>query len=113
VSTKNGAPAAKKAAARARKTEAAEDPEPISFEHNGVRYVIAPDALDDLELMENLEDEKYFAAVRGFVGAEQWATFKATNRNEDGRVPASAAEPFLDKLLEVIGKGNSSASSTS
>lgn len=113
MSTASGTAAAKKAAARARKAEAQDDPDPVSFEHDGQTYVIAPDALNDLELFEAIEDGKHLVAIRSYLGAEQWKTFKDSIRNENGRVPAEAAEPFMNKLLEAVGQGNSSASSTS
>lgn len=107
MSTASGTAAAKKAATRARKAEAEPNTEPISFEHDGETYTIAADAVNDLELLEDFEDGKNLSGIRRLLGAEQWARFKDSARDGAGRVPAEAAEPFLDKLQEVLGQGNS------
>lgn len=108
MSTASGTPAAKKAASRARKNEAA--PQPVVVEYDGVTYTIHPDAANDLELLEDLEDENYLRAIRGYLGVDQWGQFKDSHRNASGRVPVEAMEPFLSALLKEMGQGNSSAS---
>lgn len=90
----------------ARKAEATDEVQYVEFEHNGETYTVHPDALDNLELFEAVEDEQYLKATRGFIGKEQWDKFKNTHRTEDGRVPMAALEGFLQALMEAIGQGN-------
>lgn len=106
--------AAKRAAAAARKAEARpEEAKPVEFEYDGKTYVVTPDALDNLELFEAVEDEKYLTATRGFLGKEQWERFKDAHRLPDGRVPLEAFEGFLQALMKAVGQGNSLGSSGS
>lgn len=95
-----------KASADARKAEATQKREPVTFEHLGFEYTVSPENTDNLELFEAVEDEKYLTAVRGFLGNEQWALFKDNNRTEDGRVPLASLEGLLENLMEAIGQGN-------
>lgn len=82
------------------------DREPVSFEHDGATYTIDPENLDNLELFEAIEDEKYLTATRGFLGKAQWKAFKDANRDEQGRVPMAPVEDFLQAMMEAIGQGN-------
>lgn len=103
-----------KAASAARKAEAnPESAEPITFEFNNRTYTIEHGVLDNLELFEAIEDEKYLTATRGFLGREQWEAFKNDHRDENGRVPMAPLESFLGELMGAVGRGNSSASSGS
>ena len=89
------------------KAEAASDvPQDITFTFDGHDYVIDGEARLDLELFEAIEDDKFMTAMRGFLGAEQWAEFKDRVRNANGRVTLSDAEPFLGALMEALGEGN-------
>lgn len=99
---------AKAKAAQARKAEAAPElAEPVTFEYGGREYVIKPEAVNNLELYEAIEDQKYLTAARGFIGREQWDLFKDDHRLPDGRVPMEPVEGFLEALMEAIGQGNS------
>ena|SRR5690349_6535581 len=80
----------------------------VTFE--GQKYTIPRENVDDLELFEALEDNKYISATRGFLGQEQWDAFKDAHRI-DGRVPMSTMNEFLDALMASL--GNRSASSDS
>lgn len=77
--------------------------QPINVEHNGVQYAIDPGNANNLELFEFVEDEQYMKATRGFLGAEQWAKYKDSIRDEQGRVPADDFEAFLNKVMSAIG----------
>lgn len=97
----------------AAKAEAKDKDVELDFE--GVHYVIDRDNAKNLELMEFVEDEQYIKAIRGYLGADQWAKFKDANRDEKGRVAAEPFEPFLNAVMAAIGGGsqespNSSAS---
>ena len=89
---------------KARKAEAKpEKATPTTFEYGEETYTVAPEALDNVELFEAVEDQKYLTAARGFVGREQWDAFKNANRTEDGRVPMEHAEAFLKALMDAVG----------
>ena len=104
---------AKKPKDRAAKAEARA--QFIEFDHDGEHYVIDRENANNLELMEFVEDRQYIKAIRGYVGADQWAKFKDANRDARDRVDAEAFEPFLQAALDAIGgeSGNSSGSATS
>lgn len=86
----------------------------VTFTYGGVEYVIDRGNADNLELMEFVEDEQYIRAIRGYLGPDQWAKWKASVRDEKGRVPTDGFEPFMQAVMDAIGgKGNSSASSGS
>jgi hypothetical protein len=82
----------------------------ITVKFEGTTYTIPRENVDDLELFEALEDNKYISATRGFLGQQQWDAFKDAHR-VGGRVPMSTMNSFLDALMESL--GNRSASSDS
>ena len=94
------------AAAKARKDEALEAVADLEFEHDCTTYHIARENLDNLELFEDIEDQRYISATRGFIGRDQWSQFKDKYRTEDGRVPMEHLEGFLSALMEAVGRGN-------
>lgn len=94
------------AAAKARKAEATDDPKDFTFEYDGETYTVAAENLDNLELFEAIEDQRYLRATRGFIGQAQWDAFKDKYRTPDGRVPMSGLEGFLSALMEAVGQGN-------
>jgi hypothetical protein len=75
--------------------------EPIRFTFDKIQYTIDPENADNLELLEFIEDEKYISAIRGYLGADQWAKFKEANR-ADGRVSSERFEPFLNAAMKAI-----------
>ena len=92
------------AKAKAAKAEATDSG--VTFEYGKETYVIDSAAFTDVELIEAVEDEKYMKAIRGYLGAAQWARFKDSVRTSDGRVPMEEFEPFLKVLMEALGQGN-------
>ncbi|MGC5376496.1 hypothetical protein ACPXAO_23605, partial [Salmonella enterica] len=74
----------------------------VTFEHAGVEYTLSPNVLDDVEILEAMEDERYITAVRSIVGRERWNDFKESVRTDDGRVPASELETFLEKVMAAV-----------
>ena len=78
----------------------------IEFDHDGQHYAIDRDNDNNLELKEFTEDGDYIKAIRGYLGADQWAKFKDANRDEKGRVDAEAFEPFLNAVMAAIGGGS-------
>jgi len=92
--------------------------EDVKFDHEGVHYVIDRDNVNNLELMEFVDDEKWIPAIRGYIGRDQWVKFKNANRDDKGRVDADAFEPFMTAVMAAIGgeaegSPSSSASPTS
>ena len=77
------------------------------FTHGDVSYSIPRDALEDLELLEMIEDEKILSAVRRILGDEQWGRYKDQNRTESGRVDPSDLEAFLNGLFSRLNAGKS------
>lgn len=86
--------------------ESAEAPAPVTFEFDGETYAIDNDALDDVELLEFIEEEKYILVVRGYLGAEQWQQFKDSHRNAKGRVPSEPVQRLMTAVMEATGQGN-------
>lgn len=84
----------------------------IVVEHDGVTYQIDRGNVDNLELLEFIEDEKYIKAIRGYLGPDQWDKFKDAHRDDKGRVSAATFEDFINVVMAAIG-GNSEASPTS
>lgn len=95
------------AKAAAKREADPETPEGASFEFEGVKYTIDPAAYTDVELLEAVEDEKYIAACRGYLGKVQWAKAKESLRDPDtGRVPGDRFEPFMQAIMEALGNPN-------
>lgn len=90
-------------ATKARREEAKGEKTPTTFEFGGRTYEVSPDATDNVELFEAVEDEKYLTAARGFLGKDQWQAFKDDHREDDGRVPMAPVEDFLKALMEAVG----------
>ena len=87
--------------------------ESVGIDFKGQSYAIDADVFTDVEVLELLADMQENnlllpRAVRTILGDEQWAAFKAANRNEKGRVPVD----LLGELFEVMDAavGNSVAS---
>ena len=80
--------------------------EDISVDFDGYTYTLPREVMDDIEVFERIEDEKYITAVRQVLGPDQWQHFKDSHRNESGRVSPDAFEQFLDSLMGAMG-GNS------
>lgn len=87
--------------ASAAKGEATE--QSIKVEYQGNTYEIDRANANNLELLELTEDEKYISAIKGYLGAAQWAKWKDSVRDEKGRVPADGFEDFLNAVMVAIG----------
>lgn len=92
---------------RAVKAEASKQTDPdkpvlvrqVTFEHKGVEYTMRGDTMEDVEILEAMEDERYITAIRSIVGNAAWARFKESVRTPEGRVLASELEEFLQKVM--------------
>lgn len=80
---------------------------PIQFDFDGTDYEVDPTALEDLEVVEALQDEKHIPAVRLILGDVQWSKFKESIRDKKtGRVPSDKAEPFITKMFDAVEGAN-------
>lgn len=74
----------------------------------GFEYQVDPDALNDMELMENLAevDEtplKLPKVIRAVLGDSQKKAFYDHYRNENGKVPVDA---ISDAFVEILSTNN-------
>lgn len=82
--------------------------QPVTAEFEGERYVIDPDVVNDVELLEDLgdlEDSPHLLprVTRRMLGPEQWGRFKKASRDEHGRIDAAKLSEFFDLLNESLG----------
>lgn len=76
----------------------------------GKEYLIEAEAMDDMELLEDLSDGNFISALRSMLGPQQWADYKEEHRDPDtGRVKVSdaGASEFLDHCLKELKRKNS------
>lgn len=90
----------KQSAASARQEAAARG---VTFTYDDVKYVVGPEAATDLELLEAMEDQRWIAACRGYLGKPQWDAFKEAHRDADGRIDAAHLEGLLQTLIDALG----------
>ena len=76
----------------------------VAFTFRGVTYTVPRNAMDDLEVLEALEEDKFITVIRKTIGDAQWKTFKDTSRTADGRLPLteSGFEEFLDAMMRAL-----------
>lgn len=89
----------------AQKQEAKKRIEDVTFNYQDKEYSVTGKQLNNLELFEDIEDEKYFSAARGFLGAEQWSAYKEHNR-VDGIVSLDSIEGLLEAMMESLNAKN-------
>ena len=71
---------------------------PITLEWDGVTYTVESNAeLWPVTVVEAFEDGKSVTAIRGIIGAKQWATYKAGNPN------TRAMGRFFDAIAKACG----------
>lgn len=75
----------------------------VTLEWAGQTYTIEREAIDDVDLVLELEQGKQVSAAVRLLGPGQWETFKANHR-VGVRVPYSEAEAFLVAVLEQLQK---------
>lgn len=65
--------------------------------------MVDPDALDDWELMEHLENDHFVAAMKILLGEKQLSLLKEHLRDpETGRVKATAMSEALKTIMEKV-----------
>ena len=75
-----------------------------TFTFRDVTYTVPRNAMDDLEVLEALEDEKFITVIRKTIGDTQWKAYKESVRTADGRLPLtqSGFEEFLDTMMKAL-----------
>lgn len=86
-------------------TDVSERVKTIAYTHDDITYVIRKDALDDLEILEFVEDQKFITVMRRVLGEEQWGRYKEAHRAEDGRVSTDGFEGFINGLFGKLNAG--------
>lgn len=81
-----------------------------TLEYGEQTYTIRADAMDDIEILEFIEDEKYILALRRMLGKEAWTQFKNSVRTPDGRVPSAPLEAFMEKVMKTLDPQDASGS---
>lgn len=74
----------------------------IEFTYEETTYTVEADAMNNLEVLEMVEDEKYLAVTRLLIGEDGYKAFKEASRNEKGRVPLESFEGFLQALFDAL-----------
>lgn len=54
--------------------------QPLAFEFDGDTFTVSPPAEWDVDVLEAFEEGQVVRTVKGLLGAEQWAKFKAPGR---------------------------------
>lgn len=83
------------------KTEAMAEDVTVNF--NGQDYTVLASAMDNIEILEFIEDEQYFRAIRATLGVDSWKRFKDSNRDEQGRVTAEVFQEFVEAVFGALG----------
>lgn len=102
---------AKVPADRAAKAEATGDPIPVELDFNGetFAFVVDPDALDDADALEALQQNMPSLMFRALTG-EHEGEFRDRLRDENGRLRVSDLAKFVMAGMEAMRLGKSSAS---
>lgn len=77
-----------------------------TFKFNEEEYTVDGQALDDVEVFEMFEEDKFMSAVKKILGAEEFNRFKDNNRNENGRVPMEVFGEFVEAMFSEFNLGN-------
>ncbi|WP_369190158.1 hypothetical protein [Streptomyces sp. R08] len=75
--------------------------EAFSVEFNGDTYEVPPAEDWDLEVLEAIDDNKLSHALKALLGADQYATFRATNKK------VRDLGSFFEVAGKKVGAGNS------
>lgn len=80
----------------------------VELTWRGRPYSIDRENADNIEALEAVQDGKYFAAIRLYLGLDQWAAWKDHARDKQGRVRSAEFESFSQAIMDAIGgQGNS------
>lgn len=77
------------------------------FDFAGEHYVVEKDAIEDLNFVELMQDDKVYPAWRLALGDEAWNRFKASVADrKTGRISKERQEAFFDALGEAVEDAN-------
>lgn len=79
----------------------------VEFDFAGEHYDIEKDALDDLNFVELMQDDKVYPAWRLALGDKAWARFKeSVTDSKTGRISKEAQEDFFEVLGNAVKEAN-------
>ena len=73
-----------------------------TFEYKGETFTVREDVLDDIDILEALEDERYLTALRTMLGTDAWKRAKDCIRDESGRAHASEMEGLIEVIMGAV-----------
>lgn len=81
--------------------------EVAEFDFAGEHYVVEKDALEDLNFVELMQDEKVYPAWRLALGDKDWARFKESVADKKtGRISKKVQEDFFETLGDAVDEAN-------
>lgn len=79
----------------------------FEFDFEDEHYVVEKDAIEDLEFVELMQEEKAIPAWRLALGDKNWQRFKDSVRDKKtGRIPKNKSEAFFEALQEAHDDAN-------
>ncbi|WP_460994393.1 hypothetical protein, partial [Sinomonas soli] len=73
----------------------------------GHEYTIDREALEDIEFIGYLQDNRFREAMPELLGAEQWDALRENHRSAKGRLTLTRIGEFLEEVHKQAGLGNS------
>lgn len=79
----------------------------FEFDYEGEHYVVEKAAVEDLEFVELMQDDKPVPAWRLALGEKNWQRFKDSVRDKKtGRISQKSQEGFFETLQEAAEEAN-------
>lgn len=79
----------------------------FEFDFEDEHYVVEKDALEDLNFIELMQDDKSVPAWRLALGEKNWQRFKdSVQDKKTGRVPKAKYDEFFENLQEAAEDAN-------
>lgn len=79
----------------------------FEFDFEDEHYVVEKEAIEDLEFVELMQDDKAIPAWRLALGETNWQRFKDSVRDKKtGRIPKDKQEAFFENLQEAAEDAN-------
>lgn len=96
------------------KAEATGDTTTMKVTVEGVKYVVDPQVIDDVNMVEMIGDIQYNdeghlspLVIRKLIGEKPWREWKVAHTNaETGRIPVESMSTFLYALFAELNSGN-------
>ncbi|MFJ9318805.1 hypothetical protein [Streptomyces globisporus] len=74
---------------------------PFAVEFNGTTYEVPPAEQWNIDVLEAIDDQRLTHAVKALLGAEQYATFRVTNKK------VADLGAFFEAASKKVNAGNS------